>query len=276
MAEPLDLSVAIMCKNNEDTIRRTLESVAPLGGEIVAVDSGSTDRTMDILREYGARIEQHPWQGYIQTCQIALELCSKTWVLAIDTDESVDENLQHSIRGALGGADENIAGFRVNRKVWYRGRYLEHAWQPEWRLRIVRRSLVPEAIRSMGTEPHHRIDWVRPDPAMGLVDLRGDLRHDTIRDLASFLSGQIRLADQGAASLAAQGKRPSRLRILTSPVGAMLKQIVLKQAWRDGWRGWVAAGSAALATLAKHVILFDRANLPGGEADAEPDPDRDS
>ncbi len=73
MAEPLDLSVAIMCKNNEDTIRRTLESVAPLASEIVAVDSGSTDRTMDVLREFGARIEQRPWQGYIQTCQIALE-----------------------------------------------------------------------------------------------------------------------------------------------------------------------------------------------------------
>ncbi len=276
MAEPLDLSVAIMCKDNEDTIRQTLDSIAPLASEIVAIDSGSTDRTMDILREYGARIEEHPWQGYIETCQIALELCTKSWVLAIDTDESIGAALAHSIRTALPTAQATTAGFRVNRKVWYRGRYLEHAWQPEWRLRIVRRSLIPEAIRSMGVEPHHRIDWVKPDPNMQLVDLQGDMRHDTIRNLASFLSGQIRLADQGAASMVAQGKRPSRMRIVTSPLGALLKQIVLKKAWRDGWRGWVAAGSAALATLAKYVILFDRANQSTAPTESPARPEYDA
>ncbi len=272
MAEPLDLSVAIMCKDNEDTIRRTLESVAPLASEIVAVDSGSTDRTMDALRAFHARIEERPWQGYIQTCQIAMELCTKSWVLAIDTDESIEPDLADAIRDALERDDESIAGYRMNRKVWYRGRFLNHAWQPEWRLRLVRRSLIPDRIRSMGAEPHHRIDWFQPDPALRISDLQGTMRHDTIRDLRSFLAGQIRLADQGAATLAARGVRPSRRRVVTSPIGALTKQIILKQAWRDGWRGWVAGGSAALATLAKHVLLFDHANAPEVPPQ-NPDPD---
>lgn len=259
MDEPLDLSVAIMCRNNADTIGCTLASVAPLAGEIVAVDSGSTDGTIEILEGFGARIERVTWQGYVATCRIALELCTRRWVLAIDTDESLEEDLAASIRSALRDPDAGIAGFTLNRKVWYRGRFLNHAWQPERRLRIVRRDLVPGTLASMGDEPHHRLDWAGPAPGgLRIEDLRGTLRHDTIRDLPAFLSGQIRLASQGAATLRAAGVRAGRTRLIVSPAGAFCKQILIKQAWRDGWRGWVAAGACALSTLAKHTMLMER------------------
>lgn len=254
----MDLSVAIMCRNNEDTIGRTLASVAPLAREIVAVDSGSTDRTIEILEGYGARIERVAWQGYIATCQIALGLCTRAWVLAIDTDESLEADLADAIRVALRDPDAGIAGFTVNRKVWYRGRFLHHAWQPERRLRLIRRDLVPGTLASMGAEPHHRIDWVTSDHAgLRIEDLRGTLRHDTIRDLPAFLGGQIRLASQGAATLRAAGNRGRRARLILSPAGAFCKQILVKQAWRDGWRGWVAAGASAISTLAKHTMLME-------------------
>lgn len=261
MDEPLDLSVAIMCRNNEDTIGRTLASVAPLAREIVAVDSGSTDRTIEILQAYGARVERVAWKGYIETCQIALELCTRAWVLAIDTDESLEADLAGAIRSALREPDARIAGFTLNRKVWYRGRFLNHAWQPERRLRIVRRDLVPHTLASMGAEPHHRIDWTRSDHArLRIEHLPGTLRHDTIRDLPAFLAGQVRLATQGAATLRAAGKRGGRARLILSPAGAFCKQILIKHAWRDGWRGWVAAGASALSTLAKHTMLMEHMN----------------
>ncbi len=255
--DPLDLSVAIMCRDNEDTIERTLASVAPLASEIVAVDSGSTDRTPEILARFGARVESMPWQGYIATCQHALERCSRRWVLAIDSDESVEPDLARSIREALRKPEDDIAAFRVNRKVFYRGRFLHHAFQPEWRMRLVRRDLIGPVIRSTGTEPHHRLDFVRPRPDLRVRDLPGTLRHDTIRDLPSFLQGQVRLGALGARSLHEAGVRTGRLRVLLSPAGAFVKQLVLKQAWRDGWRGWVAASASALGTLAKHACLLE-------------------
>ncbi len=267
--DPLDLSVAIMCRDNEDTIGRTLASVAPLAREIVAIDSGSTDRTPDILASYGARVESMAWQGHIATCQLAIDRCTCRWVLAIDSDESVEPDLAQSIREALEHPPDDIAGFRVNRKVWYRGRFLEHTFQPEWRLRIVRQDLIGPVIRSMGVEPHHRLDFVEPHPELRVVDLRGTLRHDTIVDLASFLQRQVRLGALCARDLAESGTRTTPLRLMTSPTGAFLKQIVLKQGWRDGWRGWVAAGSAALGTLAKHACLLDYSHASGRTEDRD-------
>jgi len=154
---PCDLSVAIVCRSNEDTIGRTLDSVGGLASEIVAVDSGSTDGTLDLLERAGARIERTEWMGHVRTKQRALELCRCRWVLSLDSDESVEPRLASAIREALALDERGVAGYRVNRCVWMHGRYLKHAWQPEWRTRLVRRSLVPDLIAWGGEDPHDQL-----------------------------------------------------------------------------------------------------------------------
>ena len=88
---PLDnLSVSIVCKDNASTIGRTLESVKGLvgaAGEIVAVDSGSTDGTIAMLEAAGARVVRSAWMGHVKTKQFALEQCAREWVLCLDSDE---------------------------------------------------------------------------------------------------------------------------------------------------------------------------------------------
>lgn len=252
---PLPLSVAIVCKSNERTIGRTLDSVRGLASEIVAVDSGSTDSTIPMLEEAGARVVRSEWLGHIRTKQKALELCAQPWVLSIDSDESVEPDLARSIRQVIAENDPGVAACRVNRKVWYLGRFLNHAWQPEWRTRLVRRELVPGRVRWGGVDPH---DKLMVDQGAGRVlDLEGVLRHDTIADFASFLEAQVRLSRVSAENLREAGRASSLWKLMTSPPGAFAKQLVLKSAWRDGWRGWCAAGSAAAATLMKQIILLD-------------------
>lgn len=262
--EPLaSLAVAIVCRNNADTIGRTLDSVRTLAGEIVAVDSGSEDGTLELLEGAGARVVRTGWRGHVATKQMALELCERDWVLSVDSDESVEPDLGESIRAALSRDEPGVAGYRVNRRVWMRGRFLEHAWQPEWRTRLVRRSLVPGSIAWGGVDPHDQL-MVHS----GRVErLGGVLRHDTAADFASFLAAQVRLSRISAESMVRDGRRGSVWKLMTSPGGAFLKQLVLKSAWRDGWRGWCAAGSAAGASLMKHVILLDeaRSRAEGGE-----------
>nr|MCU0689137.1 glycosyltransferase [Phycisphaerales bacterium] len=102
------LSVSIVCKNNEATIERTLRSVHGLAGEIVAVDSGSTDGTIAMLERYGARVYREAWQGHVRTKQRAMDLCTRGWVLHLDSDESLEPGLRASVRRAL--ADERAAG----------------------------------------------------------------------------------------------------------------------------------------------------------------------
>jgi len=278
-AAPIDgLSASIICKNNVATIGHTLASIAPLVSEIVAVDSGSTDGTLDLLEQFGARVIRSDWLGYTATNQRAIEATTGTWVLSIDSDESVEPDLAESIRAALTHDDLAIAGYAVNRKVWYAGRFLEHAWQPEWRVRLVRRGLIPQTILWGGLDPHYELRLIDQDHGR-FGRLAGTLRHDTIASMTDFLAGQVRLSSIAAMSLIEGGSRASRWRLATSPAGAFLKQMVLKGAWRDGWRGWCAAGATAGATLIKHTILLDLQGREGESRDeSKPqsarDPDR--
>lgn len=244
------LSVAIVCRNNGDTISRTLDSIAGLAGEIVAVDSGSTDGTIPLLERHGARVIKTEWRGHVATKQMALEACRGHWVLSLDSDESLEPDLRESVRAAVERDSAAVDGYEVNRKVWYRGRPLNYAWQPEPRLRLVRR----DRARWGGLDPHDKLEVVG---AGRTASLPGTLRHDSISTFSEFMAKQAVHARTMAASLHAAGRKGSLLSLVVSPPGAFLKQLVLKQAWRDGWPGWLAAASTAAGALMKHAALVE-------------------
>ncbi len=250
MPVSLPLSVAIVCKNSEATIARTLESVKGLAAEIVALDSGSTDGTLALLEAHGARVARVEWRGHVATKQAALEACTQEWILSLDSDESLEPDLRAALERAVSSAPPGIDGYEVNRKVYYRSRPLNFAWQPEWRLRLVRRG----TARWGGMDPHDQLSILSGgEPAR----LAGTLRHDSIGTFAEFLAKQAVHARTMAASMRREGRRGSVLRLLVSPPGALLKQLVLKQAWRDGWPGVLAAASTAAGALIKHAVLIE-------------------
>jgi hypothetical protein len=248
----LPLSVAIVCKNNEATIGRTLASVAGLASEIVALDSGSTDGTIGLLESYGARVERVQWQGHVRTKQMALEACSQAWVLSLDSDESPEADLRDSVRAAVERDDPGVAGAYVNRAVFYRGRFLRHVWQPEWRLRLVRRG----CARWGGLDPHDKLEVVGASPT-GTLRLAGTLRHDSFATFADHFRAQCAHSRTMAGSLHKAGVRGSYVRLLISPGGAFFKQLVLKRGFMDGYAGWLAASSTAAGALMKHAMLLE-------------------
>lgn len=260
----LPICAAIVCKNNVATLPDTLRSVRSLCTEILAVDSGSTDGTLELLASFGARVIRSPWLGHVRTKQVALESAAQPWVLCIDSDESVLADLDASIRGLIGpdgsliasplaaAADHQaIAGFAFIRKVYYRGRPLEHAWQPEWRTRLVRAGRAAWG----GIDPH---DVLAAKPPGLEVRIPGTLRHDSISTFAEFIAKQLQHARTSADGLHARGVRSSTWQLLVRPPAAMLKQLVLKQAFRDGVPGWLAAASSAVGTLMKHAALLEK------------------
>ena len=257
---PLPLSVVTVCKNSAATMGPVLESVAGLAGEIIAIDSGSTDGTIEMCRDFGAVVIERRWEGFVRTKQIALESARLPWVLHLDSDEPVTPELAQAIRELIERDDpsdpERVAGARVRRVVWYRGEPLQHAWQPEWRTRLVRTDLVAgKRARWAGIDPH---DYLEIDGGVGrVVELGGVLRHDSFATFDEHLGKQLGHARTAATALHALGRRSSAWKLMTSPVGAFAKQIVVKQAWRDGPSGWLAAGTAAAGTLMKHMILLE-------------------
>ncbi|MFN0133502.1 MAG: glycosyltransferase family 2 protein [Phycisphaerales bacterium] len=261
----MPLSVAIVCRNNEPTIGRTLESVAGLADEIVAVDSGSTDGTIGLLERHGARVIASAWLGHVATKQKALEACTREWVLCLDSDESLEPDLRRAVEEVIRRGESGPSGYEVNRVVYYRGRALRHAWQPEYRLRLVRRG----RARWTGLDPHDKLELLGSagrghQESTGAVEgswhggrLLGTLRHDSISTFAEFLAKQAQHARTMAESLHREGTRGSVARLCVSPAGAFLKQIVLKRAFLDGWPGWLAAASSASGALMKHAMLIE-------------------
>lgn len=256
------LSVAMVCKNSEAVIGPTLASVAGLAGEIVAIDSGSTDRTIPMLEAAGARVIRAEWLGHVKTKQMALEAAGREWVLCLDSDESLQPELAAAIRGVLARPDAE--GYELNRVTWYRGKPLRFAWQPEWRLRLVRKG----TARWGGTDPHDKLSMARAGARVGR--LSGTLRHDSFATFREHLGKQLVYSRLSAEGMLAQGRRTSPLRMALSPIGAMAKQLFGKQAWRDGYAGWLAAGTTGAGTLMKHMMLLEMQHGAGGGGSAGP------
>ncbi|HUI06647.1 MAG TPA: glycosyltransferase family 2 protein [Verrucomicrobiae bacterium] len=249
MQTALQLSVAIITMNEERNLPRCLESVRGLAAEIVVIDSGSTDKTQELARQHGARVEVHPWQGHVAQKSHALRRCTQPWVLNLDADEALSPELAASIRALFAGSGPNEDGFWVNRRTFYLGDWIRHAWYPEWRLRLVRR----ERADVRGLDPHERL----------LVDgptarLQGDLLHYSFRDLRDHLERTIRYARIMADSYASQGRSFRWSMFVFSPWYAFFKRLVLKQGWRDGWRGWMIAFVSFFSSFAKSAFLLEK------------------
>ncbi len=254
--KPVPVSVAIICRDNAKTIGRTLDSLAALApSEIVAVDSGSRDATVQMLESRGARVIHQAWLGHVRQKQVALEACARPWVLSLDSDESLEPELASAVREAVERDDPRIGAFAMNRRVFYAGRFLDHAWQPEWRTRLVRRGMASWG----GYDPHDKLDLTDEARARGLRVERvsGVMRHDSIPTIASFLAKQASHAQIAARSYREMGRRGSVAKLVLSPLGAFAKQIVVRRAFLDGWRGWVAASATAAGVLMKHAALLE-------------------
>jgi glycosyltransferase involved in cell wall biosynthesis len=247
-----DLGVAICTRNNIRTIGRSLQSVADLARRIVIVDSGSSDGTIERCREYGAEIIDREWHGPTNQKQYAIDHCrDHRWVLLLDSDESLEPELQASMRDAIHADDPAFDAWAINRKIWFAGAWLNHTFQPEWRVRLMRGG----AGRVVGLGPDGRggHDRVEVDGRVGR--LHGVCRHDSWADLEEMSRRNIELARR-AAEFAPRGGTIWHL--ATSPAAAFIKQYIIKRGVLDGWRGLVVAGGAASAALLKHQFIAER------------------
>lgn len=249
MNERLDISVAVITRDEEANLPRCLESIGGLASEIVVIDSGSTDRTCAIAEKFGAIFEVHAWQGFVAQKNIALKRCTRPWVLCMDADEAVSPGLESEIRQlfASGGPREN--GFLINRLNFYLGRWIHHAWYPEWRLRFVRR----DCAQWVGLDVHEALEVTGPTRR-----LAGDLLHYPFCSLSDHFQNTLKYARLAADSYERKNHPCRWYHLILSPWMASFKILVLRSGWRDGWRGWIIAGAKWLNVFAKYAFLMER------------------
>jgi glycosyltransferase involved in cell wall biosynthesis len=239
---PLPLSISIVSLNEEANLRRCLESARGLAAEIVLLDSGSTDGTLEVAREFGARVEHQEWLGYRDQKNAALALCSQPWVLALDCDEELSPELRASVEAFFAGGDcDRFHGAEMARKVLFLGRWILHGdWYPDRKLRLFRR----EDARWGGSPEHDKIELA----AGAVTRLRGDLHHYSFRDMSHFISKINTFSDVFLERQRQEGKSWSLAATVTRPVWRFFRAYVLRRGFMDGFPGlWIAVATAFFA-----------------------------
>lgn len=228
---PPTLGVAIITRNAAARLAECLASVA-FADEIVVVDSGSTDTTLEIARAHGARIIEHlDWPGFGPQKNRALDALATTWVLSIDADEIVSPQLAASIRAAIAKPRADV--YEIDRLSSFCGQWVRHSgWYPDWIPRLFRRG----AARFSGDLVHERLVFEGPTQR-----LDGRLLHYSYEDFESVLRKLDAYSSAGAAQRHAAGQRGSFGKAVARGLWAFVRTWILRRGFLDGRAGFMIA-----------------------------------
>jgi glycosyltransferase involved in cell wall biosynthesis len=254
--DTLPLSVAIITKNEEERLADCLASVA-MAAEVVVVDSGSIDRTVEIAKMFGAQVYHEEWQGFGRQKQKAIDYCTQPWVLVLDADERVSPELVAEIQEVIGGASP-AAAWSMPRKNYFCGHWLRHAgWWPDRVVRLFRRGtgkmsdrMVHESVMVTGV----------------VAEFHSPLVHFTHRDLAQTLEKINHYSTAGAEELRRRGVQGSVSKAIFRAGWAFISSYFLRAGLLDGVPGLVQALTNAVNTLFKYLKLWElqqQGSLPG-------------
>lgn len=262
MREPL--SVLVPMKNEERNVEPCLRSVR-WADEVVVVDSGSTDGTLEIARSIADRVLEHEYVNSAAQKNWALPQLTHRWVLIVDADERVTPALQAEIESVLRN-DARADGYWIGRSNHFLGRPIRSAgWQRDRVLRLF--------DRTKGEyEPLHVHAEVR---IRGRVEsLRERLVHHTYRDLDAYFEKFGRYTRWSAEDLKKKGVRASGARLLLRPWLRFLRMYVLEGGFREGRAGIVLCMLAAFSVFTKYARRWEDEIREGGSGDRGPDSSR--
>jgi len=242
--DKLPLSVAIITKNEEDRLPECLASVG-FAAEVVVVDSGSSDRTVEIAREFGAVVHVEPWQGFGLQKQLAIDRCRHDWVLVLDADERVSPEAQAEISEAL--ATGPYVAYSFPRKNYFCGRWLKHAgWWPDRVVRLFRKDSARMSERSV----HESLKVHGPVGALPYP-----LIHYANKGLGQTLDKVNHYSSAGANELFAQGKTASVIKALLRAAWSFFHNYILRGGFLDGGEGFIMAVSDFMNVFFKYAKL---------------------
>jgi glycosyltransferase involved in cell wall biosynthesis len=221
------LSVVIITFNEETNLPRTLESVK-WADEIVVVDSGSKDRTVEIAKSHGAKVWVEPWKGFAAQKNLALEKATCDWILSLDADEEATLELKQEVENVIGDSPKD--GYFIPRRNLFLGRFIRHGgFYPDAKLRLFRRGAAKFEAR-----------LVHEDAQLNGVSgrLNGALLHHAYPTLSSYIEHMNRYSSLGAEMAQRKGKSGfSFVNIVIRPIFTFLYNYFFRLGFLDGREG---------------------------------------
>jgi glycosyltransferase involved in cell wall biosynthesis len=244
---PDTITVIVPTFNEEENIRECLESVR-WADDIFVVDSFSTDHTLEIAREYTEHIVQHEYVNSATQKNWATPQAESDWVMVVDADERVTEELQARILEILENGTE-FDGFYIKRMTTFFGRLIKHCgWHKDYLVRLWRNG----KGRYEDLEVHAD---VLVDGKVGTI--HEHLIHHTYRTFAQYLEKFGRYTTWSANDLYKQGKKPSFRNLFFRPVWRFWRMYVLRRGFMDGKHGLILCTLAAFSVFMKYAKLWD-------------------
>lgn len=251
MNNKIPISIAIITKNEEKRLPPCLRSVS-FADEIIVVDSGSTDKTVQIAQEFGCRVFTEDWKGYGPQKNSAIEKCKNEWILLLDADERLAAGAKEIIEKVQW---PQATAFRFRRKNYLHAKWLKHSgYWPDWQIRLINKS-----HGSFQGTIHEQ--WVTDG---SILDLEACIEHYAFSNYSDMLKTLDEYSTVIARELYASGKRANSLSPILHGAGMFFKILVLEKGLLDGMDGLVTALTKAGGSFFKYAKLLE---LQRGQSD---------
>ena len=245
----LPISVCIIASNEAHRIGRTLDSVQGWTLEIIlAIDDKVADGTDKIAVNYGAKVFSQPWVGHAAHRNFASSHATQPWLLAIDADEVVSEELREDIIAAFHNQKSDVAAYSFPRLSFFGGRWIRHGnWYPDRKVRLWRQ----DAGRWEG-DPHEKL-VLRGD----VVQLRADLFHFSNENIDQLLSKISVVSTIFVRQCQTRQRRTGWTDLTIRPLWKFFRAYFLRRGFLDGWPGYFIAWMDAFSTVTRYVKVIE-------------------
>ncbi len=242
------ISVVVITLNEADRIFALLKSAA-FADEIIVVDSGSTDGTIDMCSAAGARVFTHPWQGFAKQKQYAMSLASSDWILNLDADERISDPLALEIKKAIQIAPPEVCGFSMPRLSRYLGTWIRHGgWYPDRKIRLVRKG----CGQWKGSSLHEKLE------VSGRIQpLSSPILHAVYRNISDQVATINRFSDVYAGDHPAAGAWFTAVGVFHA-LGKFAECYLWKLGALDGTAGLVIAMNSAWYVFLRHAKVWEK------------------
>ena len=243
------ISAVVITFNEEKNIERCIKSLTGVVDEIVVVDSFSTDKTREICDKYNVTFVDQKWLGYSDSKNVGNEAANHDWILSIDADEALDDDLRTSVLGLKKKDLSEKDIFYFNRITNFCGKWIKHGgWYPEWKMRIWnRRSGKWEG------DVHEEVEF---NCDVKITKLSGNLLHYSYYTVSDNVQVIDKYTDIGAKRLFDKGKKSSICKSFTHGLAKFLKMYFLKRGFLDGRYGFIVAVNGAFYAYLKYAKLM--------------------
>jgi glycosyltransferase involved in cell wall biosynthesis len=239
----LPLSVTVIASNEERNIGRCLRSINDIASEIIVVVNDCYDKTVEIAKSFNAKIYEKPWHGFSYQKNLALEYATQPWILCLDADEEVGDELHESIASFIKLNDHSYYGAYFSRRTFFMDRWIKHGdWAPDYNTRLLRRK---HGLWSKD-KVHEKLN------VSGQVKkLEGFLFHYSFANVESYMKKNLRYAE-----LFESPEQKSIWSILLRSCWKFVRSYLLKLGFLDGVPGFYIAHSQAFFTMYKYMRML--------------------